>query len=307
MLSDLEPTSDRDARKAELFYAGAAAEWKTEGFGVRAEIRGKDGRFRPYYGGDVWLEEGWALVETPLGGVRVGKLPRGFGLEDETFSGTLFSLNGVTRNPDWGASLTGEKRFGFNALGWGLWYFGQNDHVAWEEDVKGVEGDPLATLRDGLEGRVTYHYNQGLWSLRPGVSFATARIVRTGGLPEFRRTDESVDVTATFGPLAVGIQALWRQGEPGPPAGVAERPGYEDGLAGLVFFRAEFPSVIYRYSYSEWRYRETGGNERLHQPSVVWKPRKWVELTIEFDARRVRNSSGARAYNAFRFGLALLF
>src|ERR1017187_6949975 len=103
VLHDYEPVSDRHERLAEFFYGALAADWTRGDFAAKAEVRGRDGRFRPYYDGSVWLEEGWASVATPIGAVSAGKIPRDFGLADESFNGTLFSVNGVTRNPDWGA------------------------------------------------------------------------------------------------------------------------------------------------------------------------------------------------------------
>src|SRR5262249_20249219 len=116
LLSDFEPLRDRDQREAELFYAPVRADFSRGSWGARAELRGKDGRFRPYFKGDVWLEEGYAFVKTPLGEVRAGKLERETFLEDDTFGGNLFSLNGVTRNPDFGAGVFGSRRFGYDKL-----------------------------------------------------------------------------------------------------------------------------------------------------------------------------------------------
>jgi hypothetical protein len=278
LLSDFEPLRDRADRNAELFYAAVRGEWTRKTFGARVELRGDEGRFRPYYPGDVWLEEGYAFVTTPVGELRVGKLERETFLPDDTFGGNLLSLNGLTRNPDFGAGLSGSRRFGFDKLAWTLAFFGQNDHVAWEKEGLGVESDPHAKLREDLEARVSYTVNKGLTTFTPGVSFATARIVRDTG-PDVRRNDAGLDFTATLGPLAASV--------------------------GLFSFRAEFPTVTYRYTYTEWRYRGADANERLHQPAVVWMPVKGIEATIEYEARRVRSPSGARVFNAVRLGLAL--
>ena len=306
MLSDLEPLRDRDARLAELFYVSVAAEWRRDGWGARAELRAKDGRFRPYYSGDVWLQSGYGLYETPLGEVRLGKIERSFGLEDPTFGGDLFSLNGVTRNPDWGAELAGSRRTGWNVLEWSVRYVGRNDRVAWEEEGRGVESDPDATLRDGLEGRVTYLANQGLTSLKPGLSISSARIVRERDGPEFRRTDVAVDLTGALGPLSAGIEAFYREGESVDAFG-SDRLRNRGAWAGLLVIRAEFPNVSYRYVYSEWRYRGADSNERLHQLAAIWSPKRGLEGTFELSARRLRDGGEARAFNALRFGLALTF
>lgn len=307
VLSDLEPTRDRDLRKAELLYGSARAELTRNGFGARAEIRGTEGRFRAYYPGSVWLEEGYGFVATPLGELRVGKVPRAFGLEDATFSGNLFSLNGVSRNPDWGGALVGSRRFGYDELHWAIAYLGRNDHVAWEEDGRGVESDTAATLRDGLEIRASYLLYKGLVTLRPGFSAASARIVREAGAPEFRRDDLSVDGTATAGPIGLSLQGLARSGERAGPDNPRGRLGYDDARAWLLHFRAEFPTVLYRYTYSEWRYLGAAADERIHQPGVAWTPVKGIEATIEYIARRLRQPSGVTVSNAFRLGLALSF
>src|SRR5262249_55136399 len=159
-----------------LLYADVSAEVSRNNFGARAEIRGREGRFRDFYRSDVWLQEGYAFLETGLGEVRVGKLERRLGLTDETFGGNLFSLNGVTRNPDWGAGFTGEQRFGWNSLDYWVGFFGQNDRVSWEEDGRGLESDPGATLREAGQARVRYKVNGGLWTLRPGISASTSSV-----------------------------------------------------------------------------------------------------------------------------------
>ena len=213
VLHDYEPVSDRHERFAEFFYGALAADWTRGDFAAKAEVRGRDGRFRPYYDGSVWLEEGWASVATPIGAVSAGKIPRDFGLADESFIGTLFSVNGVTRNPDWGAGLAGERRLGYDTLGWSARYYGQNDHVSWEDDGRNVESDDTRVLRDGLEARVFYLLNQGLWTLKPGLSVASARLDERDGPASFRRTDAAVDLTATFGPFALLLEGFTRSGE----------------------------------------------------------------------------------------------
>ena len=236
VLHDYEPVSDRHERFAEFFYGALAADWTRGDFAAKAEVRGRDGLFRPYYDGSVWLEEGWASVATPIGAVSVGKIPRDFGLADETFIGTLFTVNGVTRNPDWGAGLTGERRLGYDTLGWSARYYGQNDHVSWEDDGRSVESDSARVLRDGLEARVFYLLNKGLWTLKPGLSFASARLDERDGPASFRRTDAALDVTATFGPFALLLEGFTRSGErcaPGArvPARLRRRDGGSRGIS----------------------------------------------------------------------------
>lgn len=306
VLLDIEPVSEGHERRAQFYYGAFTAEWARGGFAAKAEVRGRDGRFRGYFDGSVWLEEGWASCATPVGALRAGKLQRDFGLEDESFLGTLFTANGVTRNPDWGAGLTGERRFGYDTLAWSARYYGQNDRVAWEDDGRGVESDVTRVLRNGLETRVSYHVNKGLWSLRPGLSVASASLERAGGADSFRRTDGALDVTATFGPIALLVQAFTRSGER-CLAGAPCRLGYDDATAGLAGFRAEFPTVTYRYSYSVWRYRGADATEQLHLPGVVWTPRKGLAATIEYSARSMRTLSSTTVVKAFHFGLAVAF
>ena len=186
-LSALEPTQDRDLREAELLYAFLSASFREKGWGARLELRAREGLFRDYFPGSVWLEEGYAFVDTPVGEVRAGKVGSVLGLADQTFGGDLFSLNGVNRNPDWGVQVVGSRPLGWHTLDWAARWAGRNDRVAWEEEGKGVESDPAAELHDGLSGRVSFLYNKGLWTLRPGLS---------GGRPGSSRR--------TGGPSSVG-------------------------------------------------------------------------------------------------------
>jgi hypothetical protein len=306
VLHDYEPVSNRNERSAEFFYGALTADWRRGDFEAKAEVRGRDGRFRPYYDGSVWLEQGWASLTTPVGAVSAGKIPRDFGLADESFIGTLFSVNGVTRNPDWGAGLAGERRRGFDTFGWSARYYGQNDHVSWEEDGRSVESDLERVLRDGLEARLFYLVNQGLWTVKPGLSIASARLEERDGAASLRRTDAALDLTATLGPLALLLEGFTRSGER-CAGGAACRLGYDDATAFLAGFRAEFPTVTYRYLYSVWRYRGADVTERLHQPAVVWMPRKGLLATIEYSARLMTTISGTEVVKAFQLGLSVAF
>ena len=305
-LSALEPTRDRDLREAELLYAFLSASFREKGWGARLELRGREGLFRDYFPGSVWLEEGYAFVETPAGEVRAGKVGCVVALADQTFGGDLFSLNGVNRNPDWGVQIVGSRPMGWNTLEWSARWAGQNDHVAWEEEGKGVESDPAAGLRDGLSGRVSFLYNRGLFTFRPGLSGGTARILPTDGRSEYRRSDTAADATATLGPLAVEFQALRRTADE-PAAGELRPSAERDGRAFTGAFRLELPTVVFRYTYSEWRYTSADSNERIHQPAAVWIGRKGIEATVEYAARRIRTGESVRTFNAFWLGLVVRF
>lgn len=306
VLHDDEPLSDRHDRFAEFYYASLVAEWTRGDFSATADVRGREGRFRPYYDGSVWLQEGWAGIATPIGSLRLGKLERDFGLADDSFIGTLFSVNGITRNPDWGAGLVGEKRLAYDTLGWSARFYGENDHVSWEDDGRNVDSDPLRVLRNGLEARVFYLVNNGLWSLKPGASVASALIEDRDGPASFRRTDAAIDMTATFGPIALLMEGFTRSGARCDPIQPC-RLGYDDSTAALVGFRAEFPTVTYRYSYSVFHYVGADATERLHLPGVVWTPRKGLSATIEYSARLMRTVSGSTVVKAFQLGLSVAF
>ena len=306
VLHDYEPLSDRDARVAELYWAGATADWTRGIFSARAEVRATEGTFRPFFAGSFWLEEGWAGVKTPAGVVALGKVTPVVGLPDETFSGTLFSYNGVTRNPGWGARLDGETRFDLDSLTWTAAFTGQNDHVGWEEEGRDVESDPDRVLRDGLSVRGVYVLNRVLWSVRPGVSAATARLVAKDGSDDFRRNDLSADLTATFGPLALFVEGFWRTGRRCVP-GVPCRYGYDDSRAALAGLRAEFPTVTYRYTWSRWHYVGAEAVEEIHMPGAVWTPRKGISASIEYSARHLRTLAGEATVKAFQLGLAVSF
>jgi len=305
-LHDYEPLSDRETRVAELYWAGVTADFTRGDFSAQAEVRGTEGRFRPFYAGSVWLQEGWAAAKTPAGALRIGKVTPVVGLPDETFSGTLFSINGVTRNPGWGAQLDGEARLDLDRIVWSATYTGQNDHVGWEEDGRDEESDAGRVLRDGFSGRAAYVLDRALWSVRPGLSAATARLVSEAGAGEFRRSDLAADLTATFGPLAVFVEGFWRSGEP-CPAGGACRYGYDDARAALAGLVAEFPTVTYRYTWSRWHYLGAEAVEEIHLPGVVWTPKKGIAATIEYSARTLRTLAGASTVKAFQLGLSVSF
>jgi len=148
--------------------------------------------------------------------------------------------------------------------------------------------------------------NKGLWSLKPAISVASSSLDERDGSAAFRRTDAALDLTATMGPIAFLLEGFTRSGARCAPAAPC-RLGYDDATAGLVGFRAEFPTVTYRYFYSVWRYRGAGATEQLHLPGVVWSPRKGLAATIEYSARRMRTLSGTTVVKAFQLGLSVAY
>ncbi|HQQ79002.1 MAG TPA: hypothetical protein PLB01_16740 [Thermoanaerobaculia bacterium] len=307
VLHDYEPLENRETRVAELYWAGVTADWTRGAFSAHAEARATEGTFRPYFDGSFWLEEGWVAVRTPAGGVRVGKVAPLVGLADETFPGTLFSLNGVTRNPGWGAQLDGEARRGLDTIAWTAAFVAENDHVGWEEEGRDVESDPARILRDGLSARTSYTLSKVLWWVRPGVSAATARLVPKDGSDEFRRSDFAADLTVAFGPLSLFVEGFWRtSGRPCAP-GAPCRFGYDDSNAALAGFRAEFPSVTWRYTWSRWHYLGAEAVEEIHMPGAVWVPVKGISASIEYSARHLRTLAGSSTVKAFQLGLAASF
>lgn len=303
----MEPFSDRDAREPRLYWVGLAASFERDGWGARADVRGADEKFRPYFAGNVWLQEGYAFRKTAIGDVRVGKVERAFGLEDDTFGGDVLSGLGLKRNPEWGLALDGKTRVRrWDTVDWRASWGGGSDRVSWEADGVDVESDPAARLRDALSVRVRYRRDGGLTWLRPGISLRTERVVARDGSGDFRRSDAALDVTGAVGPISLGLEAALRDGA---SRGEIERPlraGYEGGRGGGLHLSAEFPTVTYRWAWTTWRTRETGREDRLHQIAADWTPRKGLRATLEF---RFGNGGLARPerIRAVHLGLATTF
>ena len=238
------PVEPAGSEKASLWYAFFVGDLKATGSEPGPSVRGASAGFRPYYDAGVWLQEGYAWAATPVGDVRAGKSERAFGLADDTFTGTLFSDNGVTRNPFWGAGISGETRIGYDSLTWALRWEGLGDrNGSWEETGRGASSDPGTKLTDGATARVTYLVYKGLITLRAGplrLERAPGVRRRAARLPAERPVagpDRHGGATRPLGSL------LRREGERRPP-GALLNLAYDDARAGLVEFRAEFPTVI---------------------------------------------------------------
>lgn len=302
----LIPLSGGEAQ-AGLWYGSIVGSWTPKGFGARADVRGTPDGFRPYYGTDVWLQEGYAWAVTPAGDVRAGKSDRFFGLSDDTFSGTLFSDNGVTRNPFWGAGVTGEARIGVDSLTWAVAWEGLGEKAgSWEETGRGASSDPGAKVGEGATARVTYLVYKGLLTLRAGLSGSTLRVWYDDGRPSFRLNDAAIELTLTAGPLLLAGQYFFREGERRSP-GERLFLAYDDGRAGLVEFRAEFPKLTLRLIWCQWSYLGAEAREWLLQPAVVWTPVKGIEATVEYLARRLTEPGRLVSGDALRLGLGLRF
>ena len=147
-------------------------------------MRGTPGGFRPYYDADVWLEEGYAFTATPVGDLRAGKERARLRPRDDTFEGNLFSDNGVSRNPDWGAGVAGETRIGYNTVTWALRWDGLGDRTSYEETGRGASSEPGTKRRRTARRRASpTSIYKGLVTLRPGVSGSTVRLATTTGGP----------------------------------------------------------------------------------------------------------------------------
>jgi hypothetical protein len=306
IVAALAPTAGPETSSAEFWYGAFAASFAREGFGAHAEVRGTPGGFRPYYGTDIWLQEGYADVATPVGGLFAGKRARSFGLLDETFEGNLFSWNGVSRAPDWGAGVAGEARVGYNTVAWAARWVGQGDKTSYELDGRGAASEPGTVVRNGGDARLTYLIYRGIVTWTPGASVSSVEVDRPPGVQSFRMTDVEGDLTAALGPIAVMGEIFSRSGD----AAVAEASGriaYDDGLAWLAGIRVELPTVAFRYFYTHWSYQGLDDSETLQQPAVVWMPRKGIQATIEYRVHRLPRTLGGGNENAFRFGLALTF
>jgi hypothetical protein len=141
----------------------------------------------------------------------------------------------------------------------------------------------------------------------PGfLSVSSVRLAYDDGRPGFRLNDLGLDLTLTAGPLALSGLFFVREGERRLP-GALLNLAYDDARAGLVEFRAEFPTVTYRIVCSEWSYLGAEAREWLLQPAVVWTPVKWIEATIEYLVRRLREPGRRVSEDAFRLGLWLRF
>ena len=300
------PISKGEA-KASLWYAGISGSWTPPGFGARADVRGAPGGFRPYYETDVWLQEGYAWAATPAGDVRAGKTERAFGLPDDTFTGTLFTDNGVSRNPFWGAGVVGETRIGVDSLTWAVYWEGLGEKAgSWEETGRGASSDPGTNVGEGASARVSYLVYKGLLTFRAGLSGSTVRVWHDDGRPPFRMNDGAVDLTLTAGPLALMGQFFVRNGERKAP-GERLFLAYDDGRAGLVEFRAELPKLAFRLVWTSWSYLGAEASEWLLQPAVVWTPVKGIEATVEYLARRLTEPGRRVSSDAFQLGLGLRF
>jgi len=306
IIAALAPTAGPEVSSAEFWYGAFEASFLRDGFGAKAEVRGTPGGFRPYYDTDIWLEEGYAFMKTPVGDVFAGKRARPFGLLDETFEGNLFSWNGVSRAPDWGAGIAGEARTGYNTVTWAARWVGQGDATSYELTGRGAASEPGTVVKNGGEARVTYLIYKGIVTWTPGVSVSSVEVVRPPGLASFRMTDVEADLTAGFGPIAVLGEVYSRNGDAAVSA-ESGRLAYDNGLAWLAGIRAEFPTVAFRYFYTHWSYQGLDETESLQQPAVVWMPRKGIEATIEYRVHRLPRSVGGGNENAVRFGLALSF
>lgn len=301
------PLQKGESTTADLWYAAAGADYSRETFGAKAELRGASGGFRPYYATPVWLQEATAFLATPLGDARAGLADRAFGLPDDTFTGTLFSDNGITRSPFWGIGVSGERRFGYDSLTWAVRWDGIGARAgSWEETGRGAASDLSASRLEGASARVAYLFYKGLLTFKPGLSGESIRVAFDDSRPGFRLNDVAVAMTLTAGPLALMGELLLRGGER-RSAGSTLDLAYDSARAGLVEFRAEFPTVVYRIVWSEWSYLGAEAREWLLQPAVVWMPGKGIEATIEYLARRFVGPSGTVSRDAFRLGFGLKF
>ena len=106
-----------------IYFAYLDTDITYENYGVHAETRFSEHKFRGYYPSNIWFQEAYGYYRGSSYIVKVGKEYTHFGkFWDGSYYGNVLYYDGLVLNPDNGVSLEGSLP---NVRGWKLNYYAQ--------------------------------------------------------------------------------------------------------------------------------------------------------------------------------------
>lgn len=286
--------------KTEVYAAFVTLDRRSGPWTIHVQGRARDTKLRPFFPGNVWLQEAWvsyqvtpSLSETSLR-LRAGKIYELLGrFWDGSFFGNIHYFDGLKLNPQFGLEASGSVPVGPGAFDYTLQYILASDRVS-----GALAGRDFETL-DGFQNLDGGGLRTTL-AVIPGVTFGASflsRGVDTAGT-NYQVPHVALDAELGFpaGP-AVAYVEWTRRGHGSVPASLwATVPGSRATywLAGV---QVNDGGLHARYNFSRASYDDLGRTEWIAQPGITIDLASQVRGIAELDLWRVRTPAGTGTFD----------
>lgn len=262
-----------------------------------AEVRARDDRLRPYFPGNVWLQQAWAgydLLPDSAGSrltLRAGKTYEVLGrFWDGSFFGNLQYFSGLKLNPQFGAEAVGRLPAGAANVEYTLQLVSNSDRVSGALAERSIEALPGWRERDSFNGRVAAALPAG-FTLGAGAASRGAQLLRSEEIRGYRFPLAALDAAWAGGPFAVFAE--WtRRGRGDLPPALTGTPAGSAATFWLLGAQATRGRVQGRYNYSRVHFVDLARTEWIHQPGVTVTLAPGFAALAEFDLWRAALPGG---------------
>lgn len=285
-LSGAEPST-------EVYAAVATVERRADPWIFFLQVRARDTKFRPFFPGNVWMEEAWvgyqvtgAFAPVALR-LRAGKLYQTLGRAwDGSFLGSVPYVDGLKRNPQFGLEAAGTIDVGPGTIGYTAQYLLASDRVSGAHAGRDFETLDGFRNQDGFSARATFSV---LFGVTAGVSYLSRGV--DDGLASHRVPHVALDLEMGLpgGPVLAYVEWARRADGDLPGVLVATQAGSAATywLAGLQLNHGR---LHLRYNYSRGWYEDIDRREWIHQPGVTFELDRHVTAIAEFNWWRARDA-----------------
>lgn len=291
--------------KTEVYAAYVTLDRRTGPWTVHIQARARDSKLRPFFAGNVWLQEAWLGygVASPSARssvtLRAGKLYQTLGRSwDGSFFGNLQYFDGLKLNPQFALEAAGRTRVGPLELGLSSQYILSSDRVS-----GALAGRDFETL-DGFRNRdgAGVRASASIAGASLGASLLSQGVDTAGRV--YRVPHVALDGEYARGPIT--LYAEWTRRLAGSLPAVLDSSIAGSRatwwLAGAQWSRG---AVHLRYNFSRSSYDALGRTEWIHQPGLTYDFAAGVHGLLEYDLWQTR-TAGVTAISDRSLNVVLL-
>jgi hypothetical protein len=288
--------------------------------GAYVDVRFRDGGtpIRPFFPGDVWMNQGYLWAATSEGVLKAGSVWRRFGLDwDGSWWGSVPYSDGFMLSLGWGVSWEDTRKYSDDFKVDRFFQFFFHDYL----DYSAVGADPLSVIgsseRNQFVARVVPTWKiDADKSLALGVSALVGQLDNKNALfivgqptaypspGDQTLSAYAVDLTYTHGKLKLFAEGLQAFGQLSPARYVSGGPSNRitDFLCGFNYTQG---AITYRTSYSMGFDDNPSGTQYALVPGITAALTHNMELYLEYVLQKVRHS-GTDDFTTFENGIQMV-
>ena len=281
--------------KTEVYALFATFDRRSGPWTIHVQGRARDTKLRPFFSGNVWLQEAWVSYQAtpsfsaPSLTLRAGKIYQTLGrFWDGSFFGNIHYYDGLKLNPQFGLEASGSVPLGPGALGYAVQYILASDRVS-----GAFAGRDFETL-DGFQNLDGGGIRTTL-ALVPGVTLGASFLSRSvdTAATNYQVPHVALDAEVGFpaGPAVAYVEWTRRGHGSLPSSRWASVPGSR-ATYWLAGFQVNAGGLHARYNFSRASYDDLGRQEWIRQPGITLDLASHVHGIVDFDLWRV-SASGA--------------